>query len=238
VSSSAIWHEVECGGYAADLETWERLAAGCDGPILELGCGTGRVALHLARHGHEVWGVDSDPDLLTALDAAAGGLEVQTLCADIRAVTLDRAFELVIAPMQVIQMVGGPDGRRGVLRSAAAHLSPRGRFAAAVVELPTISADRATAALPDVRERDGWLYSSLPVAVVDDDGGLEIRRLRQAVSPDGELSEEEGIERLDALTPATLEDEAREFGLSATERLEILPEDGYLGSLVLVMERA
>ena len=51
-----VWHEVECGGYAADLALWERAGRRADGPVLELGSGTGRVALHLARRGSEVVG--------------------------------------------------------------------------------------------------------------------------------------------------------------------------------------
>ena len=51
-----IWHEVECGSYAADLALWSELAAEVAGPVLELGCGTGRVALHLAAEGREVTG--------------------------------------------------------------------------------------------------------------------------------------------------------------------------------------
>ena len=73
-----------------------------------------------------------------------------------------------------------------------------------------------------MRERDGWVYSSLPVAVVTDgDGGLEIRRLRQSVSPDGALSEEEHTDRLDALDADALEAEAAEAGLRPAERLEV-----------------
>ncbi len=71
MSSAAIWHEVECGGYAADLPVWDRLAATADGPLLELGSGTGRVALRLADGGHEVWAVDADASLLEALQARA-----------------------------------------------------------------------------------------------------------------------------------------------------------------------
>ncbi len=41
----AIWHDAECGAYAADLALWEELAAAAGGPVLDLGCGTGRVAL-------------------------------------------------------------------------------------------------------------------------------------------------------------------------------------------------
>jgi tRNA G46 methylase TrmB len=51
VSAEAIWHDVECGSYQADLPLWEELAQRAQGAVLELGCGTGRVALHLARRG-------------------------------------------------------------------------------------------------------------------------------------------------------------------------------------------
>ncbi len=70
-AKAAIWHEVECGGYAADLPVWEGLAADAAGPVLELGCGTGRVALRLAGRDREVWAVDADASLLEALQARA-----------------------------------------------------------------------------------------------------------------------------------------------------------------------
>jgi len=56
-SAAVIWHDVECGGYEGDLALWRELAA-AGGPILDLGCGTGRVALDLARRGHRVHGLD------------------------------------------------------------------------------------------------------------------------------------------------------------------------------------
>ena len=139
MSSAAVWHEVECGGYAADLPAWERLADGAEGPLLELGCGTGRVALHLARAGHELWAVDADPALLEALEARASRerLPISVACADVRSLQLEREFELVIAPMQLIQMLGGAAARRAMITSAVAHLTDGGRLAMAVVEDPS-----------------------------------------------------------------------------------------------------
>jgi hypothetical protein len=113
-----------------------------------------------------------------------------------------------------------------------------GRLAAAIVEHPAASLDGTTAGLPDVRERDGWMYSSLPVGAVTTSGGLEIHRLRQAVSPDGSLSEEEHVEHLDALDADELEAEAKAVGLRPLDRLYVPSTEGYLGSTVVVLERA
>ncbi|MDQ6751787.1 MAG: hypothetical protein M3Z33_13685, partial [Actinomycetota bacterium] len=61
------WHDLECGAYSADLPLWLELAAGAGGPVLDVGAGTGRVALELARAGHVVTALDSDAGLLCAL---------------------------------------------------------------------------------------------------------------------------------------------------------------------------
>ena len=42
------WHDAECGSYRADLPLWRELADEAGGPVLDLGCGSGRVALDLA----------------------------------------------------------------------------------------------------------------------------------------------------------------------------------------------
>ena len=237
MSQAALWHDVECGGYSADLVAWEGLADRVDGRVLELGCGTGRVALHLARRGRDVWGVDADPVLVEALDARASreGLAVSVACADVCALALHRDFELIIAPMQLVQMLGGAPRRRAALERIADHLTGGGRFAAAIVELPAASLNRPVGALPDIRERDGWVYSSLPMVVPVGGGGLEIRRRRHLVAPDGALSEEDHTDRLDPLDAAGLEAEAAAVGLQPIDRLDVPPSDGYLGSTILVL---
>ena len=49
-SAQAIWHEVECGGYEADLRLWADLAARFDGAVLDIGAGTGRVSSAYSGH--------------------------------------------------------------------------------------------------------------------------------------------------------------------------------------------
>lgn len=64
-----IWHDAECGRYTADLPLWRELAAAAGGRILDVGAGTGRVALDLAAAGHEVLALDRCDALLSALRA-------------------------------------------------------------------------------------------------------------------------------------------------------------------------
>ena len=82
---AAIWDDVENGPYAADFRLWEELADGRD-PVLDLGCGAGRVALHLAREGREVWALDLQEELIATLRerAADEGLEVRAEAGDMR----------------------------------------------------------------------------------------------------------------------------------------------------------
>jgi SAM-dependent methyltransferase len=239
VGEVALWQDVECGSYAGDLETWRQLAAAQGGPVLELGCGVGRVALELAGAGHEVTGLEREPELVAELlrRARARRLAVGAIVADASDFKLQRRFALILGPMQLAHLLGGPEGRRSMLRRAAAHLAPRGRVALALLSGDAASAVGTPPPLPDVLERDGWIYSSLPIEVRRAPGGLEVRRLRQAVSADGDLSEELDVTRLDDVTPGQLEAEALDCGLRTVARLEIPETPDHVGSTVVVLER-
>ncbi|MDP9294436.1 MAG: class I SAM-dependent methyltransferase [Actinomycetota bacterium] len=239
MSSAAVWQEVESGGYTADLPVWEELAGAARGPVVELGCGTGRVALHLARLGHEAWAVDADAAMIDALNARARAeeLTVHASLGDARNLTLECEPALAIAPQQLIQTLDR-DGRAALLRSCAAKLRPGGRLAAAIVERMPNDAALAPDALPDVREAAGWVYSSLPTGVSVANGRLAVRRRRQAVSPAGALEETEHVDTIELLDAAALEAEASAAGLTAVERIAIAPGDGHAGSTVVVVERS
>jgi len=236
-SAEAIWHDVECGSYEADLSLWEELAERQGGPVLELGCGTGRVALHLARRGHEVIGLDREQELLDVLGERAQGLELTTLCADARQFELPRQAGLVLAPTHLLQLLPGEAERSGCLRSVAAALRPGGLLAATIIEeMP--EADGAPPPLPDVREVDGWVYSSLAVEAAIGPGEIIVRRLRHAVSPEGELSEEPNEVRIATFPAASLEAAAEAVGLRPAGRHEIPPTDLHVGSTAVLLERS
>ena len=234
---TTIWHDVECGAYAADLPLWEELAARSEGTVLELGCGTGRVALHLARRGHRTIGLDCDPELLAALESRGAELPLSTVEADARAFELTEQVSLVLAPTHLLQLLPEPAQRLESLRSIAAALKPGGLLAAAIIEsMP--EPDGAPPPLPDVREVDGWVYSSLATEAAVAPGEIVVRRLRQRVSPDGSLSEEPNEVRIATFSAEQLEAEAAACGLSPAGRREIPPTSMHEGSLVVLLERA
>lgn len=234
--SVTIWHDAECGSYAADLALWEELAEEAGGPILDLGCGTGRVALHLARRGHTVVGLDVEPELIATLTARARGLSLRPVLGDVRGFELDTDIALALAPMQLVQLLPSRADRLECLGCVAAHLLPGGRIALAIVEqLPRQS--EGPLPLPDVREIDGWVYSSLPLDAVDTGEEIVIRRLRQTVSPAGGLSEESNEIRIRTLAAAELEAEGVATGFVPLARREIAATDLHVGSTVVVLER-
>jgi SAM-dependent methyltransferase len=234
---SVIWHDVECGGYAQDLSLWRSLAAEHGDPVLDVGAGTGRIALDLARRGHEVVALDHDPALVAELARRASGLSVTAIAADARDFELERQFALCIVPMQTIQLLGGVAGRRAFLDCARRHLQPAGLLAMAIAaELELFEViDGDIAPLPDIREVDGVVYSSLPTAVRSDGEVFLLERRRERISASGSRSVEQDVIRLDRLTGGELESEARAAGLHPAGRAAVAATDDYVGSEVVLL---
>ena len=104
------------------------------GPVLELGVGTGRVALPLAREGIEVVGVDA---MRPMLDRFAERLEgeprrvrskVTLVCGDLERVDLGETFRVVTAPFHVLNHCYSRESLANALGTVRRHLSARGRF--------------------------------------------------------------------------------------------------------------
>jgi len=234
---SVIWHDIECGAYGADVRLWRSLAREHRGTVLDVGAGTGRIALDLARRGHRVVALDRDPELIGELSARAGGLEVQTVVADAREFELATRFGLIIVPMQTIQLLGGARGRGAFLERARHHLLSGGVLAIAISEqLDLYDAGLGPGVpLPDVRELDGVVYSSQPTAVREDRLGFVLERRRETVDRRGRHTVEQDVIRVDALTADELESEAAEAGLEPAGRTEIPPTSDHVGSVVVML---
>jgi len=233
VNAKVMWHDVECGAYAADLPLWHELATQEGGPVLDVGAGTGRVALDLARAGHEVTALDVDPELLAVLAERSDGLPVRTLVADAGGFDAgDGAFALIAVPMQTVQLL--PE-RGGFFASARRAVAPGGLVALAIAEALEPFEAATELPPPDFGEADGWRFFSQPTAVRDVPGGTRIERLRHAVGPNGEHTTEPDAIVLSRVTVAGLAAEGEAAGLRAEAPRHIAPTPEHVGSEVVLL---
>lgn len=217
----AVWHDVECGRYEADLPLWRELAQEAE-HVLDIGAGTGRVALRLAYAGHAVTALDLDGGLLEVLSERAheAGVTVPTITADAADFTLERPVDLIVVPMQTIQLL--PE-RSGFFASARRALTPGGRVAIAIATELEPYDGAPPLPPPDIGHDDGWTYISQPVAIRVDELKASVERVRQRVGPDEQRITTEDLIELAVVTPGELAEEAAEHGLEA-EELRHIPE--------------
>ena len=121
--------DVPHGEYPA-IDWFRGLARMTGGPVLELGVGTGRVAIPLAKDGHEVVGIDRSEAMLKRAEAHArrARVTVRLVESDMRTFSLDRAFALITIPFNTFLMLT-PDDRWACLARCREHLAPAGRLA-------------------------------------------------------------------------------------------------------------
>jgi SAM-dependent methyltransferase len=100
------------------------------GPVVELGVGTGRIAVPIAAEGIRVIGVDSSRGMLDvcARRAALAGVEVDLRVGDLRRPPVDERVPLVIVPFRSLLHMHTDEDRRAVLVSVRELLAPGGRF--------------------------------------------------------------------------------------------------------------
>jgi SAM-dependent methyltransferase len=134
--------------YLEDLPFWFDMAAQKGDPVLELGCGTGRVLIPLAQAGYNTIGMDYDLSMLKFLQANIGPQKLHPpllLATDIRRFNLSTKFPLIILPCNTFSTLTADD-RMACLRCVHEHLLENGIYAVCLpnpellIRLPTQSA--------------------------------------------------------------------------------------------------
>jgi SAM-dependent methyltransferase len=98
------------------------------GPVLELGIGTGRIALPLKARGLEVHGIDSSPKMIEKLRAKPGGAEIPVTQGDFLELAVDGKFKLVYVPFNTFFALTGQDDQCRCFENVAKHLTDDGLF--------------------------------------------------------------------------------------------------------------
>jgi SAM-dependent methyltransferase len=115
-----------------NLPFYVRLYLKSPGPVVELGIGSGRIAVEAARRGQRVIGIDNSPRMLESCRrrAAEAGVadSIRLIQADFRDFTLDQPARLIAMPFHTICDIADREDRRRVLRRVAQSLAPGGRF--------------------------------------------------------------------------------------------------------------
>lgn len=133
-----------------DIPFWRDLAIQSGGPVLELGCGTGRILLRHVKDNLQVTGLDNDPRMLQFLNRMVPPTLahlVDVVEMDMRAFDLGRKFSLITLPCNTVSTFSSDD-RRLVFKRARRHLDPNGVFAFSMPN-PLLLAD-----LPEIGEEE------------------------------------------------------------------------------------
>jgi SAM-dependent methyltransferase len=127
-------YDLEHADYDADLDVYSEFARRGELPSLELGVGSGRVALHLARMGLHVTGIDTSPRMLARLEAQLDPVTAPLLRlreADMRDFDLrGEKFDLVYCALSTFEHLLTPADQLAALRCVAKHLAKGGVFVA------------------------------------------------------------------------------------------------------------
>ena len=134
----ARYFDAENADKTDDLQLYSRLAAQYPGEILDVGCGTGRVLLHLAEQGHNICGIDNDCAMLALLDhklesAPQLRQNIDVIEADVLQHEYQRKFGLILLSFNLMMHFREQDAQIALLRRLRAWLAVGGRL---VIDLP------------------------------------------------------------------------------------------------------
>lgn len=128
-------YEAEHRGWTEDLDLYRALAARAGGPVLELGCGSGRVAIALAEAGHEVHAIDTSEAMLAIARMNLGGRQLRATFSlgDMRRLGRRRAFGLAFCALDGLLHLQSASDLRATFVATHDALRPGGLLAFDIV---------------------------------------------------------------------------------------------------------
>ncbi len=122
--------DLEDEGYDDDWPLTEQWARSLGGPLLDLACGTGRVALRLAAQGYQVTGVDIVPEMIewARQKAAKQAVSIDWVVADARTFHLQKQFPFIYMLENVFQFFLTREDQEAMLARVREHVLPEGCF--------------------------------------------------------------------------------------------------------------
>jgi SAM-dependent methyltransferase len=136
-------YDMETHQFEPDGSFLLALAQQLGGPVLELGCGTGRLAIPLAQHGIDMTGLDIVPGMLARAKQKAGDLPIAWVEADARAFQLGRKVRLIFDNGAAFMHVLARTDHEAILACVREHLDTDGRYVLCVSMLqPTQMTDK------------------------------------------------------------------------------------------------
>lgn len=159
-------YDVWCAEVVEDIDFYVEACAGAGGPVVEIGAGTGRIALPLAEAGHRVLAVDRSPAMLARLRRRAALLSdpvadrIETVVGTLEALPPLGPTDRILAPFRTLLHLADDEARVRLLAAVRDRLTPGGRFVFDVFE-PTDrdirdTHDRWIERESGVRERARW----------------------------------------------------------------------------------
>jgi SAM-dependent methyltransferase len=125
-----VSYDLECDAFDDDMPVIEQWAQKLGGPLLDVACGTGRMALHMAALGYTVTGVDLIPEMIghARTKAAERNLSVEWVVSDARDFHLGKRFPFIYMVMNAFQFLYTREAYEALFARIREHLTPEGCF--------------------------------------------------------------------------------------------------------------
>lgn len=134
----ARFYDAETGDKTDDLALYSQLAQDYHGDILDIGCGTGRVLIHLAQEGYDVYGIDNDIAMLDRLDQKLKRMphlkdKITYYDGDVLTYQLDKKFNLILLTYNALMHFQEQDSQIQLLQQVKKWINNDGLL---VIDLP------------------------------------------------------------------------------------------------------